>query len=122
MLPRYGQVRNEICAPRRAQSAAASTTAVTLRRRYLYRNYTPTDGRWTRRDPIGIEGGWSMYAYVGNFVYGSVDILGKKKCNCWLLKENMMQLRIGLHSIVLNRNINLSLLHLNMLTVMERSI
>lgn len=24
---------------------------------YNYRYYNPTDGRWTRRDPIGIEGG-----------------------------------------------------------------
>ena len=28
---------------------------------YNYRYYTPLDGRWTRRDPIGIKGGLNLY-------------------------------------------------------------
>ena len=48
LLPRSKQARNMICAPHRAQNAAASTTAAdtrTLRQRYLC--YNPQDGRWT---------------------------------------------------------------------------
>ena len=42
LLPRSKQARNKICAPHRAQNAAASTTAAdtrTLRQRYLCRGY-----------------------------------------------------------------------------------
>ena len=75
MLPHSGQVRNEICAPCRAQSAAASTTAVTLRRRYLYRYYNPTDGRWTRRDPIGIAGETNLHDYLFNNAINYTDFI-----------------------------------------------
>ena len=35
--------------------------------RINYRYYNPTDGRWTRRDPIGIEGGLNLYrGLIGN--------------------------------------------------------
>ena len=115
LLPRSKQARNKICAPHRAQNAAASTITAadtrTLRRRYYktpdgckggpssrlatltcyavtgwtcaqhapqrgeaamgcrrinYRYYNPTDGRWTRRDPISIEGGIHLYGYIRN--------------------------------------------------------
>ena len=36
---------------------------------YNYRYYNPLDGRWTRRDPIGIEGGVNLYGYVKNKCY-----------------------------------------------------
>ena len=63
LLPRSKQARNKICAPHRAQNAAASTATAadtrTLRQRYLC--YNPQDGRWTRREPIDIEGGINLY-------------------------------------------------------------
>ena len=43
---------------------------------YNYRYYNPTDGRWTRRDPIGIRGGVNEYWYVGNTPIGTNDQLG----------------------------------------------
>lgn len=39
-------------------------------------NNYPTDGRWTRRDPIGIEGGINYYAFVNNYQCLAVDIIG----------------------------------------------
>ena len=42
---------------------------------YNYRYYSPTDGRWTRRDPIGIEGGINLHAYILNYI-GAYDYLG----------------------------------------------
>ena len=76
MQLRPKRARNRICAPRHAQKAAAATTPADTRTpegrgaerrlRVNYRYYNPTDGRWTRRDPIGIEGGKKIvYTKVG---------------------------------------------------------
>jgi len=35
---------------------------------YNYRHYNPQDGRWINRDPIGIQGGYNLYGFVGNKV------------------------------------------------------
>lgn len=35
---------------------------------YNYRHYNPHDGRWTSRDPIGIQGGYNLYTFVNNEV------------------------------------------------------
>ena len=103
LLLRSKQARNRICAPRRVWNAAASATygTRTLRQRYTsagnltqpiqwssegydpetalvyynYRYYNPQDGRWTRRDPIGIDGGINVYSFVKDQLYRS-DIMG----------------------------------------------
>ena len=36
---------------------------------YNYRYYNPSNGRWTRRDPIGIKGGVNLYGYVNNYIF-----------------------------------------------------
>ena len=41
---------------------------------YNYRYYNPKDGRWINRDPIAEQGGWNLYAFVGNSL--NVDNLG----------------------------------------------
>lgn len=41
-----------------------------------YREYMPAAGRWLSRDPIGIQGGLNIYAYVGNNPVSNVDPLG----------------------------------------------
>ena len=46
---------------------------------YNYRYYNSQDGRWTRRDPIGIEGGVNLYAYVENKPIHLSDALGNIK-------------------------------------------
>ncbi|MCD7798732.1 MAG: RHS repeat-associated core domain-containing protein [Akkermansiaceae bacterium] len=33
---------------------------------YNYRHYNPTDGRWLSRDLIEENGGWNLYAFLGN--------------------------------------------------------
>jgi len=43
---------------------------------YGYRYYVPWLGRWTCKDPIGIEGGVNLYGMVDNGVVNRVDFLG----------------------------------------------
>jgi RHS repeat-associated protein len=52
-----------------------------------HRDYSPTDGRWATKDPVGFEGGsGSLYAYVADPINGS-DISGLcEKCKlAWAL-------------------------------------
>ena len=44
---------------------------------YNYRYYHPADGRWINRDPIAEEGGWNLYAFLGNSPIDSFDINGQ---------------------------------------------
>ena len=43
---------------------------------YNYRHYNPHDGKWTTRDPIGIEGGWNLYRFALNTPVRKSDYLG----------------------------------------------
>ena len=43
---------------------------------FLYRNYSPTQGRWTAADPSGFPDGPNQWLYVNNSVTGAVDPLG----------------------------------------------
>ena len=43
---------------------------------YNYRYYNPKDGRWINRDPIAEQGGWNLYAFLGNSTQNQVDRLG----------------------------------------------
>ena len=43
---------------------------------YNYRYYSPTLGRWTKRDPIEEEGGINLYTIVNNEINISHDVLG----------------------------------------------
>jgi RHS repeat-associated protein len=49
---------------------------VTGDRKYLFRDYTPSTGRWKSRDPIEEEGGKALYAFVGNDPVIAWDLLG----------------------------------------------
>ena len=42
---------------------------------YNFRYYNPTDGRWTRRDPVGEEMG-NLYCYIDNDIIEDTDYLG----------------------------------------------
>ncbi|OQB93714.1 MAG: tRNA(Glu)-specific nuclease WapA precursor [Verrucomicrobia bacterium ADurb.Bin118] len=44
---------------------------------YGYRYYDPDTGRWLSRDPLGEEGGLSLYGFVGNQPVTQVDKLGR---------------------------------------------
>ena len=43
---------------------------------FLYRNYSPTQARWTAADPSGFPDGPNQWLYVNNSVTGAVDPLG----------------------------------------------
>ena len=43
---------------------------------YNYRYYSPNLGRWTKRDPIGEEGGVNEYLIAGNSLNNQIDHLG----------------------------------------------
>jgi len=43
---------------------------------YGFRYYDPETGRWPNRDPIEEEGGYNLYAFVGNDPHGKWDYLG----------------------------------------------
>ena len=44
------------------------------------RDYDPATGRYVQADPIGLEGGISLYGYVGGNPLGFVDPLGLERC------------------------------------------
>ena len=48
------------------------------RLRVNYRYYNPRDGRWTRRDPIGIEGRINVYNYTNNQPTYTTDYIGEE--------------------------------------------
>ncbi len=43
---------------------------------FLYRNYSPTKGRWTAADPSGFPDGPNQWLYVNNGMMNKVDPLG----------------------------------------------
>jgi len=49
---------------------------------YNYRYYSPELGRWLSRDPIGEDGGFNLYAMVGNDPVGRWDYLGQDWLDC----------------------------------------
>jgi uncharacterized protein RhaS with RHS repeats len=55
-----------------------------LTHRYL----DPATGRFLTRDPIGVEGGINLYAYVGNGVVMGSDACGYAKW-CWAEREGI---------------------------------
>ena len=58
---------------------------------YNYRHYTPHDGKWTTRDPIGIEERFNLYVFVNNDI-SKIDILGLEPYHmCILLSAKEMQ-------------------------------
>ncbi len=57
---------------------------------YGYRYYSPTQGRWLSRDPIGEYGGLNLYAFVNNNPLTFWDYLGNAgQSNMELLKEEL---------------------------------
>jgi RHS repeat-associated protein len=48
-----------------------------------HRMYSSTLGRWLNRDPIGVEGGINLYAYVGGSPLLSLDPYGLNYAQSW---------------------------------------
>ncbi len=43
---------------------------------YNYRHLNPRDGRWISRDPVMEQGGWNLFAFVGNLPVWVIDHCG----------------------------------------------
>ena len=56
---------------------------------YNYRHLNPRDGRWISRDPIKEQGGWNLFAFVGNRSTNLFDELGFK-----LKKHNIKEYHV----------------------------
>jgi RHS repeat-associated protein len=41
-----------------------------------FRNYQPNQGRYVQADPIGLEGGWNRFGYVGGNALWAIDPIG----------------------------------------------
>ena len=50
---------------------------------YNYRHLNPNDGRWISRDPIMEQGGWNLFAFVGNNGVNRWDYLGEFYKGTW---------------------------------------
>ena len=50
---------------------------------YNYRHLNPRDGRWISRDPIAEQGGWNLFAFVGNNGVNRWDYLGEFYKGTW---------------------------------------
>ena len=53
-----------------------TTQPPTSREYHVHRWYQPATGRYTRADPLGLEGGWNLYAYAGASPTSYSDPLG----------------------------------------------
>jgi hypothetical protein len=61
---------------------------------YGFRYYDPETGRWPNRDPIGEEGGYNLYGFVGNEPVGKWDLLGQMtviEIDDEILKQDILQ-------------------------------
>ena len=43
---------------------------------YIYRECSPTLGRWLSEDPVLEQGGYNLYAYCGNEPVQNIDFIG----------------------------------------------
>src|SRR5437868_5173475 len=53
---------------------------------YGHRYYSPTQGRWLTRDPLGEDGGENLYAFLAGNPLDDSDILGLCGCTCKSVK------------------------------------
>nr|WP_255593942.1 RHS repeat-associated core domain-containing protein [Acidovorax sp. sic0104] len=44
-----------------------------------FRSYDSRTGRYTQGDPIGLDGGWNRFGYVGGDPLGFIDVFGLQK-------------------------------------------
>ncbi|MER5027948.1 RHS repeat-associated core domain-containing protein [Pantoea anthophila] len=63
-------------APKGSGTAGTSSSGLHYN---LFRYYDPDSGRFTQQDPIGLMGGFNLYAYAPN-EFSWIDPHGLRKC------------------------------------------
>ena len=58
--------------------------------RYLYRDYTPSTGRWKSRDPMGEKSGPNEYAFVENGGIDRTDVYGLDDLDDWGKRHDLL--------------------------------
>ena len=69
----------------RREKSATATILVSGVRFYGFRYYDPETGRWPNRDPIEEQGGYNLYAFVGNDGVNFWDLLGFEEKTAWII-------------------------------------
>jgi len=76
----------------------------------LYRFYSPDQGRWISRDPLGEDGGLNLYGYVGGNPIKELDPLGLASININLTGAERGSMNIGNGStLYVDRNTTLKI-------------
>ena len=63
---------------------------------YNFRYYNPELGRWTKKDPIGEDGGFNLYNFVFNNSIIYIDMLGLRCCS----KDEIEQIKKDLERLM----------------------
>ena len=62
---------------------------------FLFRDYNPSQGKWTSSDPLGYPDGWNNLAYCNNIAINSIDWLGKEKVTITSLYDALNHYAFG---------------------------
>ncbi len=63
-----------------------------------FRSYDPKTGRYTQTDPIGLQGGWNRFSYVGGNPLSGIDPLGLADLNFFMLSSPLRTYGDAVHS------------------------
>ena len=74
--------------------------------RFGARDYDAYIGRWTTKDPIGLNGGLNVYRYVGSDPVNGIDPEGKEVVNGMVCTATVMALDLAATAIDFNNSVS----------------